>query len=161
MRLGRSGRGVLVLMAMLALLLGNAVGQTHRQALNAGWKFRAVQAPEHKDAEEWRAATVPSVVQLDLRRAGLIPDPFFADNERSLQWIGTTDWEYHDEFTVDTATLQRRHAELVFDGLDTFADIWLNGELLAHVDNMFRTWRIDVTGTFANTTPYESSFTRR
>jgi beta-mannosidase len=122
------------------------LAQTHRQMLDNGWKFHAIDSPGHKGAEQWTPAVVPGVVQMDLQRAGLISDPFFADNERSLQWIGTTDWEYSDDFDVDAATLHGRHVELVFEGLDTFADVWLNGEKLLHADNMFRSWTVDVTG---------------
>jgi beta-mannosidase len=94
--------------------------------------------------EAWHAATVPGVVQTDLLQAGLIDDPFHADNEKHLQWIGKTDWEYRSSFTMSAAQLSRRHIELVFDGLDTFADVTLNGHMLLHADNMFRAWRVDV-----------------
>ena len=137
---------VSLLLATLVLGTHGANGQTHSVALNTGWKFHALEAPEHKNVEQWMPAAVPGVVQMDLRRAGVIPDPYFADNERALQWIGTTDWEYSDDFVADEATLHRRHAELVFEGLDTFADIWLNGRSLTHTDNIFRSWHIDVTG---------------
>ena len=101
MSVRRSVARVSLLLAMLALGGEYAVGQTHSEALNTGWKFHALEAPGHKDAEQWMPAAVPSVVQMDLRRADGIPDPFFADNEQSLQWIGTTDWEYGNEFVAD------------------------------------------------------------
>lgn len=130
----------------LTMLQQSAPSQTYHQPLNTGWSFRAVSAPEHKQAEQWMPAVVPGVVQTDLLRSGLIPDPLFADNEQALQWIGTTDWEYTDEFDANAATLHRRHAELIFEGLDTFADVSLNGQPLLHADNMFRSWHVDVTG---------------
>src|ERR1039458_6296857 len=112
--------------------------------IDPGWTFRAVEAKDHPETQQWHPAAVPGVVQTDLLHAGLIPDPFFGDNEKQLQWIGLTDWEYRTEFSVDAATLRRKHIDLVFDGLDTFADVTLNGHALLHADNMFRTWRAEV-----------------
>ena len=74
----------------------------------------------------WHPAQVPGVVQTDLLAAHLIPDPFYGDNESRLQWIGLTDWEYRTTFQVDAATLQHEHVDLVFDGLDTYAEVFLN-----------------------------------
>src|SRR5215469_4804314 len=142
----RIGHGIILLVMALMISQPRALSQIYRQNLDTGWNFRAVSVPEHSEAERWMPATVPGVVQTDLRRSGLIPDPFFADYERSLQWIGTTDWEYVDNFDVDVKTLHRRHAELVFEGLDTFADVSLNGQSLLHADNMFRSWHVNVTG---------------
>ncbi len=56
-----------------------------------------------------------------------------------------SDWEYRTFFIVDDNILERDKAELIFEGLDTYAKIYLNGELLLQADNMFRTWNIDVT----------------
>lgn len=81
---------------------------------------------------------------MDLLRNKLIPDPFYRDNEKSLQWIGLTDWEYQTEFDVDAATLARGHVDLLFDGLDTYADVYLNDAELLKADNMFRSWRVPV-----------------
>ena len=111
--------------------------------LNSGWAFRAVQAKEHVESQQWHPATVPGVVQTDLLHAGLISDPFFGDNEKQLQWIGLTDWEYQTEFSVDRAMLRREHIDLVFDGLDTFAEVTLNGNAVLKANNMFRTWRVE------------------
>jgi len=81
---------------------------------------------------------------MDLLRNKLIPDPFYRDNEKSLQWIGLTDWEYQTEFEVDAATLVRGHVDLQFSGLDTYADVYLNDAELLKADNMFRSWRLPV-----------------
>ena len=113
-------------------------------SLNSGWKFRALPSSGHPDAEQWHDGEVPGVVQTDLLRNKLIPDPFYRDNEADLQWIGLTDWEYQKDFTVDEETLQHKHVELLFSGLDTYADVYLNGTQLTHTDNMFRHWRIPV-----------------
>jgi beta-mannosidase len=112
------------------------------QNVDSGWQFRAVANVDRADVKEWHAAQVPGVVQTDLLNAKLIPDPFDRDNEFHLQWIGLADWEYQTTFQVDAATLSREHLDLVFDGLDTFADVYLNEQLVLHADNMFRRWRV-------------------
>jgi beta-mannosidase len=122
----------------------SASAQVLQQTLDNGWRFRAITSAEHPEALLERPATVPGVVQTDLRHAGVIPDPFFGDNEKRLQWIGLTDWEYVDDFPVSAATLRRTHVELVFEGLDTFADVSLNGQPILSADNQFRSWRVDV-----------------
>ncbi|MCU1301403.1 MAG: beta-mannosidase [Candidatus Sulfotelmatobacter sp.] len=112
------------------------------RSLDAGWQFRAVANADRADLKEWHPAQVPGVVQTDLLRNKLIPDPFDRDNEFHLQWIGLADWEYQTTFQADAATLAREHVDLVFEGLDTFADVYLNDQVILHADNMFRSWRI-------------------
>jgi beta-mannosidase len=132
-----------------ALSLAHTISaQTTSQSLDSGWRFRLAKndsnADAHRDATHWHAATVPGMVQADLLSAKRLPDPYYRDNEAAVQWVGLSDWQYETSFTVDRATLQRDHVELVFDGLDTFADVYLNGTKLASTDNMFRRWRIPV-----------------
>jgi len=110
--------------------------------LHTGWEFRAVRGTDRAELKAWHPAQVPGVVHTDLLRHRLIPDPFNRDNDARLQWIGLTDWEYRTGFQVETATLEREHVDLVFDGLDTLADVYLNGKQVLHADNMFRRWRI-------------------
>jgi beta-mannosidase len=112
------------------------------RALNSGWQFRALESRDHPGVQDWHAAQVPGVVHTDLLRAGLIPEPFDQDNEFRLQWIGLTDWEYQSMFQVDANTLAHTHVDLIFQGLDTFADVYLNGQAILRTNNMFRRWRV-------------------
>jgi len=112
------------------------------RTIDSGWQFRAVANTDRADVKQWHAAQVPGVVQTDLLSSKLIPDPFDRDNEFRLQWIGLADWEYQTTFPVDAAALAHDHVDLVFDGLDTFADVYLNDQCILHADNMFRRWRI-------------------
>lgn len=132
--------GLLLLLSMAALPLKAA--EPSSQNLNSGWQFRAVANVDRSDVKDWHPAQVPGVVQTDLLNSKLIPDPFDRDNEFHLQWIGLADWEYQTTFQVDAATLAREHLDLVFDGLDTFADVYLNEQPILHADNMFRRWRV-------------------
>lgn len=125
----------------LLIPIGTAAQATSR-VLEAKWEFRAASETDRADLKEWHAAQVPGVVQTDLLRAGLIPDPFYQDNDTRLQWIGLTDWEYRTTFQADAATIAHEHVDLVFDGLDTYADVYLNDQVVLHGDNMFRRWRV-------------------
>src|SRR6185436_6277358 len=108
-----------------------------KMSLLTGWQFREV------GKDNWYPATVPGCVHTDLLSNKLIDDPFYRDNEQRLQWIGKTDWEYQTTFKVGPDLLSRDQLELVFDGLDTYADVFLNDAPLLSADNMFRTWRIE------------------
>ncbi len=119
-----------------------ASGQATSQLLEAKWQFRAASDTDQAKLKEWQAAEVPGVVQTDLLRNGLIPDPFYQDNDTKLQWIGLMDWEYQCTFQASAATLGHEHVDLVFDGLDTFADVYVNDQPVLHADNMFRRWRV-------------------
>ncbi len=90
-------------------------------------------------------ATVPGTVHTDLMAIGNIEDPFFGLNERGVQWIDKEDWLYENHFTVTAAQQASARRELTFYGLDTYADVYLNDSLILKADNMFRTWRVDVT----------------
>ena len=139
-----SARLVGLALFLLGVVASLYAAEPESRLLNAGWEFRAVNAAAHPEAAAWHAAQVPGVVQTDLLAAHLIADPFSGDNESRLQWIGLADWEYRTTFQVDAATLEREHVDLVFDGLDTFAEIFLNDQQVLTADNMFRSWRVSV-----------------
>lgn len=118
--------------------------------LAAEWSFRLLpgdaRGAAHPGLQQWRPAQVPGAVHTDLLAQGQIPDPYIGAPEAGLQWIGLADWEYRARFDVDAGTLARAHAELAFDGLDTFATVTLNGQPLLQADNSHRTWRARVDG---------------
>lgn len=101
---------------------------------------------EYKSSVEsgWHTGSVPGCVHLDLMNEGLIPDPFYDMNEKLVQWVGEKDWTYRRTFVVDGDVLSGNHQTLVLEGVDTYAQVFLNGAQIAECDNMFRTWRIDV-----------------
>jgi len=95
-------------------------------------------------SEGWIEARVPGVVHLDLMATGKIPNPFFRINEKLVSWVEDFDWVYKREFEIRDGILNKDATELVFDGLDTFASIWVNGEHVGDVQNMFVQHRFDV-----------------
>ena len=116
-----------------------------RSEIVAGWTFRKVAHKGASNVEDaWLPATVPGCVHTDLLATGKIGDPFHRLNEKDQQWIENESWEYRTTLPVDAATLARDRVELVFAGLDTFADVFVNGASVLTADNMFRSWRVDV-----------------
>jgi Beta-galactosidase/beta-glucuronidase len=101
------------------------------------WKF------QQENSGHWYPAEVPGCVHTDLVRNKLIPDPFVGTNEQSLQWIGEKNWIYETTFDVPAEILTKEVVELVFEGLDTYAEVVLNDSLVLKANNMFRTWRFD------------------
>ncbi|ESU21611.1 beta-mannosidase [Flavobacterium cauense R2A-7] len=102
------------------------------------WIFRK------KGDVQWLPASVPGTVHTDLFNNNVIPNPFFGANEKQLQWIENEAWEYETTFTVSAKELKSDTVELQFDGLDTYAEVFLNGKSVLKADNMFRIWKIDV-----------------
>jgi beta-mannosidase len=131
------GAAALALAVALAPLSAAAAPRTSLP-LADGWRFRQA------TRADWYPAQVPGSVHLDLLRNGLIGDPFYRENEKSEQWIGKTDWEYAADFEVPAALLARQNVELVFEGLDTYATVTLNGSEVLRADNMYRRWRVPV-----------------
>src|ERR1700722_19748571 len=121
-----------------------ASGARQTVPLNAGWQFRQIDVQTPTAAgTEWHPATVPGDVHLDLITNHLIPDPFFRDNEAKLQWVGQASWEYRTNIVADRAMLNHKHIDLVFEGLDAYAQVFLNDHPVLTADNMFREWQAD------------------
>ena len=95
-------------------------------------------------SKEYLPASVPGSVYHDLVTNGRMEDPYFRDNELAALRIMEHDFEYVTTFDVENNVLKREQVLLHFDVIDTVADIYLNGEWLAHVENMHRTWEFPV-----------------
>jgi beta-mannosidase len=93
---------------------------------------------------DWLPARVPGGAYTDLLAAGKIPDPFYRDNEKSVQWVGDSDWIYRRTFMVTPEVLQNDRVLLRCEGLDTLATIQINGVAAGRADNMFRLWEFNV-----------------
>lgn len=131
---------IILVLLQLNIIAAQAEKRPYMQDLGSGWKFRQY------NIGEWLDASVPGTVHTDLMEHGFIPDPFFRTNEQEVQWVDKVNWEYETVFSPDRAVLESSNQQFIFYGLDTYADISLNGEPIASTDNMFRTWKVDVTG---------------
>lgn len=92
----------------------------------------------------WSDAKVPGTVHQDLLNHNRIPNPFYGMNEQAVQWVENEDWMYRTSFVVDEQQLSRDAAVLELDGLDTYADVFLNGALILRSDNMFVGHKVQV-----------------
>ena len=88
-------------------------------------------------------AQVPGNVVGDLQRAGRIPDPYFGCNSDLLRPYEFIDWEYRTTFPAPVLR-DRERLELVFEGIDTVAEIFVNGESIGRADNMVIAHRFSV-----------------
>lgn len=106
--------------------------------LNDNWQFKNV------TDSVWHSASVPGNVFTDLLHHQLIEDPFIGNNEEKVQWVSETDWEYKTNFTLSEDLLEKKHFELNFEGLDTYASVYLNDSLILKANDAFRNWEVDV-----------------
>lgn len=128
------------LLAACALTPLLADAEVNSRKLHDNWRFRQGRS------ENWFPATVPGTVHTDLMANELIEDPFFRLNERSVQWVDKEDWMYETTFNATAEEVNAENQEIVFKGLDTYADVYLNHERILVADNMHRTWKCDVKG---------------
>jgi beta-mannosidase len=108
------------------------------QYLQDGWSF------QRPDSKSRLSAKIPGCVHRDLYFHGLIPDPYYGRNELELDWIGERDWVYQTDFEPDDAHRNAENIDLVLEGLDTIADVNLNGKPVLRSENMFHHHRIPV-----------------
>ncbi len=105
--------------------------------LESGWEFKK------STDTTWLPATVPGTVHTDLLNNKIINEPFYRDEETKLQWVGQQTWNYRTTFDVGAEIFQKENVILNFDGLDTYAEIKLNGQNILTCNNMFRIWQVD------------------
>lgn len=132
---------VFVILAPLVLLVLFACSskQNDIQSLNQGWNLKTDTLNINLQVN------IPSEAHADLYENDLIPHPYGeGDEEKQLQWIPQHQWDYSLKFDVDKNIWQNDNIDLIFNGLDTYADVWLNGEKILHSDNMFVRYEKDV-----------------
>ncbi|XP_044729918.1 beta-mannosidase-like [Chrysoperla carnea] len=87
---------------------------------------------------------VPGGIYSDLMDAGIIGDIYKNFNDLELRWIPRENWNYFTNFSVSKEILEKKAVFLVFNGIDTFATITLNGKEVGYTENMFRRYRYSV-----------------
>ena len=112
--------------------------------LNENWHFRQADDP---DSVYLETRGFPTEIHLDLLHHGLIPDPLIGKQEDDVQWVGEKPWNYRTTFwsPIDLLNDTPELAFLVFEGLDTYATVVLNGETILKSEDMFLPARVDVT----------------
>jgi beta-mannosidase len=127
---------LLFIYILLPLLAFNQAFE--RNLCKEKWQFKNTRETE------WLKAKVPGTVHTDLLHLKKIPDPYLANNESVLQYLENENWDYRTNILITKAELDNEHIELVFDGLDTYAKVFVNDSLVLEANNMFRTWIIDI-----------------
>ncbi|CAF3480093.1 unnamed protein product [Fusarium graminearum] len=111
-----------------------------RTLLDKDWSFKKT----IDDDDSWKpVARVPTVAHLDLLDNGLISDPFLDMNELDAECVGETAWTYRTVF--DSPSIGGAAVYLIFEGLDTFAQVSLNDKIILESDNMFLSHRVNIT----------------
>ena len=122
---------------------------------NAGWEM--IEAPGLKDANgagisetgvdtgNWYDATVPGTVLTTLVDQGVYPDPYFGLNNLEIpESLNKQDYWYRTQFTVPKP-FAGRELWLNFNGINYYAEIWLNGKYLGHITGAFIRGKFNVT----------------
>jgi Beta-galactosidase/beta-glucuronidase len=105
--------------------------QSETLSLNDGWQFSQM------NKEQWYDAQVPGSVQRDLVHHNVLPDPYWGTNEVQVQWVEDENWDFKKTFAVTADQLNYDDAVIFFEGLDTHADVFLNGARIMQAENMF------------------------
>jgi len=121
---------------LLALYSGNSLAQDTEGifSLNGTWQVRA------QGSNKVYNATVPGLIHVDLYENRIIANPFYAFYEDQLQWVGDTGWVYEKYFELDRDFFTNKNIQLVCEGLDTYAKVFINDSLVLTADNMFKNW---------------------
>ena len=114
-------------------------------SLRDNWSLTVLGENVYHIPEKPIETKVPSTVYGTLLDRGMIPDPFFRDNELMATKLMENDFAYETDFSIPERERESDRIFLRFDGIDTLADIYLDEQLLGSVDNMNRVWEFDIT----------------
>lgn len=106
--------------------------------LNGNWELRS------EEGEMLCPVEVPGTVVSGLYAAGKIEHPYYRENEYEIREMFWKDYQFVRSFTVSREFLGQKELTLVCEGLDTLAQILINGKELASTDNMHRTYRFPI-----------------
>uniref|UniRef100_A0A8H7N2Y5 Beta-mannosidase B n=1 Tax=Bionectria ochroleuca TaxID=29856 RepID=A0A8H7N2Y5_BIOOC len=114
--------------------------------LDQGWEFKQASSLENGTATSYLpVAQFPTVAHIDLLHHKLIPDPYIDINELKCLWVNDADWTYRTQSIGPVDLAPSRRAVLVFEGLDTVVDVYLNDRHILFSKNMHISHQIDVT----------------
>ena len=133
--------GSMLFFLLSIVSLANVQAQSIVDLTNAApWYFK-----EFNNANsQWLQAKVPGTIHQDLLAHQLIADPYLLNNEQQAQWPAQKEWLYQTTILLTPAMAAYQQIELVFEGLDTDAEISINGKVIASVNNMFRVWKFNI-----------------
>lgn len=120
--------------------------------LNGKWKLKDCEhkkgnpktLAQPKSEQGWVETAVPGDIHQTLQETGRIPDPYFGRNPEECRWTNDRDWWHVREVKVPK-NFRGERTDLVLDGIDTYAVVYVNGQEAGRTDNMFLQYRLDVT----------------
>lgn len=122
--------------------------------LSGVWKLMHYDVGEKKpmelatpgfDDRFWVGASVPGDVHTALTQRGIIDPPYYGHNDIKSRWVEQKEWWYRTSFTLDQISGEGERTEIHFEGLDTFASVYVNGHEIGRTENMLRSYRFDIT----------------
>ena len=90
------------------------------------------------------SAQVPGDITIDLYRTGLVKNPYFGLDYKDIEWVARRDFTYQTTIYADKELLNNESVTVVFDGIDVFSDVYLNGKHLGETKNMFLQYRYEI-----------------
>lgn len=117
----------------------------NQYSLNGEWKLKILGENSCQIPQEWIEAQVPGTVMGAYLDKKMIPDPFYRDNELAVLPLFDNDFVYEKELSLIEEQLSHDSLLLVFEGIDTLADIYLNDCLLGSTANMHLRYEYDVS----------------
>ena len=117
----------------LMMISMNVLGQT-----KLNWQFK------HPIKNTWMSSGTHGSVQEKLIETGELPDPFYGMNEKLFRWIEDYSWEFATSIVITQEDLKKEFVEIEFPGIDTYAEIFLNGQQIGFAQNAFRPYRFEV-----------------
>lgn len=115
-----------------------------QQLLSSGWMLTIPEDNVYHIGPDPIPATIPGSVYSCLLENKLMPDPYWRDNELDALKLMENDFLFTEHFVPEKEVLSSDRVILKFDGIDTIADITLNGTFLGHTENMHRSFEFDV-----------------
>lgn len=116
----------------------------NRTLISENWKFKILGENIYDIPEEYMPAQVPGSVYGNLLLLNKMPDPYYRDNELDALKLMDNDFEFTTNFIIDNEALESDYCGICFEGLDTLADIYINGTFVGSANNMYRTWEYDL-----------------
>ncbi|MFA9389634.1 MAG: glycoside hydrolase family 2 protein [Prolixibacteraceae bacterium] len=129
----------ILFIAVIVALVGCKGNQNQKIEINSGWEFAIV------GDEDFKPATVPGYVHTDLLTNGIIDSLYWGENPKKYNFVGDTSWVYKTTFILSKEQISYNTKVLQFEGLDTYTDVFLNGEKILVTDNMFLAYEKNVT----------------
>jgi len=118
--------------------------------LTGEWEFKEYPLSARRmrdlDAADWLQTAVPSSVFTGLINVGKIKQVDIDTYPENFSWVSEKPWIYRKIFDAPQKIFDSDRIDMVFEGLDTIASIWLNDKLIGKTNNMFIPHRFDVTG---------------